>query len=353
MVAVTVFFLPADAESKRKGGKRYKGNKLQHLETDKHVGIKKILLFSKTEVQLPKNITLAEPSRLTFYGTDFTLDVYSRSFAYGEAVLCEVIPSADVQKSISVEITFQDQNIPLAKKPWGYAGVFAISPDSTSAWGNLNATVRCNGKTKEYHFPLKIKEVQFPEYKKVLQLGEYSDTDLFTKKPWLKEKIEKEKAKKNAIFSKSAPYELLSRLSHPRDYHKITSPFYTRRFYERYEIVNGKKHICKASVFPHLGLDLWGQVGSPVYAMANGTVVLAEEMFYEGNQVIIDHGGGIFTRYMHLSEIIVREGEIVDAGRLIGKVGASGMVTGPHLHVGLLIRGVYIDPMSLLCLPLR
>lgn len=353
VAALTVFCLPADAESPRKAGKRHSGKKPHHAKAHTLTGTKKMLLLSKTEVQLPHNLNSARPLRLTYYGTDFTLEVYSRGFARGEAVLCEVLPSEEVKGSLSVEIAFNEQKVPLAKKPWGYAGIFAIPPDSAHRWANINVSVRYSGKRDEYHFPLRIAEVEFPVYKRALQLGEYSDAELFAKKPWLKERIEKEKAKKDDIFSKTAPYELLPRLSHPRDYHKITSSFYARRRYERYEIVNGKKVIREATVSPHLGLDLWGPVGAPVYAMADGTVVLAEDMFYEGNQVIIDHGGGIFSRYMHMNEILVRAGDSVEAGRMIGKVGASGMVTGPHLHVGLLIRGVYVDPISLLCLPLR
>ncbi len=351
--ACTVFLQTNDAESSRETKSRHTAKRQHHSEAHKVFGTKKILLFSKTEVQVPKNFQLHKPSHQTFYGTDFKLDVFSRSFARGEAVWCEVVPSSEARNSLSVEIAFEDQKIPLVKKSWGYAGIFAIPPDSTNVWANINITVLCEGRKEEYHFPFKITEVQFPVYKKALQLGEYSDADVFKKKPWLKEKIENEMAKKKKIFSNISPYLFLPQLSHPRDYHKITSTFYARRLYERYEIENGKKIIRRAMVSPHLGLDVWGPIGAPVYAMADGSVVLAEEMFYEGNQVIIDHGGGVFTRYMHLSEILVRVGDGVRAGNPIGKVGASGMVTGPHLHVGIVIRGVYVDPMSLLYLPVR
>ncbi len=351
--ACIVFLLTTDAESSRETNSRHKAKRQHHSEAHKVFGTKKVRLLSNTEVQLPKNFRLHKPLQLTFYGTDFKLAAFSRSFAWGEAVWCEVVPSPEVRNSLSVEIAFEDQKIPLAKKPWGYAGIFAIPPDSKNVWANINVTVRYEVKKEEYHFPLQITQVQFPVYKKAMQLGEYSDADVFKKKPWLKERIENEMAKKKKIFSNISPYEFLAQLSHPRDYHKITSSFYARRLYERYEVENEKKIILQAMVSPHLGLDLWGPIGAPVYTMMDGTVVLAEEMFYEGNQVIIDHGGGVFSRYMHLSEILVRVGDAVRAGKLIGKVGASGMVTGPHLHAGVVIRGVYVDPMSLLYLPVR
>lgn len=352
-LAGAALFQPAGGEGARSHEKKHHKKKARHSAPLKHIGTKKVKLLSRTEVQLPVNFSPAEPLRLTFYGMDFRLNVFSRGFARGEAVLCEVEMSGDVVNDFSLELAFEDEAIPLSKKTWGYRGIFAIPPDSSYAWGNIHATVRVLGKKEIYHFPVKIADVQFPIYRRALQLGEYSDEEIFKKKPWLKERIEKEIEKKNEVFRHHLSDMLERRLCHPRNYHKITSSFYARRLYERYEISKGKKQQLKPRVSRHLGLDLWGDVGSPVYAIADGVVVLAEEMYYEGKQVIINHGNGIFSRYMHLHEIRVSTGQKVEAGYVVGKVGASGMVTGPHLHVGLMIRGTYVDPMSFLYLPLR
>jgi murein DD-endopeptidase MepM/ murein hydrolase activator NlpD len=114
-----------------------------------------------------------------------------------------------------------------------------------------------------------------------------------------------------------------------------TSIFGTRR------IFNG------APRSPHPGLDLRGGTGQPVAAAGSGTVVIAGDYYYSGNLVILDHGGGLFTLYAHLSEINVEEGQSVAQGEIVGLVGATGRVTGPHLHWGAKIGNRPFDPMAL------
>lgn len=98
----------------------------------------------------------------------------------------------------------------------------------------------------------------------------------------------------------------------------------------------------------HLGSDFRADTGTYVGAMNSGTVLIAREMFYEGGFVVIDHGQGLLTLYMHLSEINVREGDAVKGGQTIGLSGATGRVTGPHLHIGVKWQGIYVNPASLL-----
>lgn len=102
----------------------------------------------------------------------------------------------------------------------------------------------------------------------------------------------------------------------------------------------------------HQGLDLRAAVGTPVGAMNSGTVIIAREMFYEGGFVVIDHGQGLLSLYLHLSEIKVREGEPVTKRQLIGASGDTGRTTAPHLHVGIRWQGVYVDPAALMKLKL-
>jgi murein DD-endopeptidase MepM/ murein hydrolase activator NlpD len=99
---------------------------------------------------------------------------------------------------------------------------------------------------------------------------------------------------------------------------------------------------------PHSGADLRATTGTPVYAANRGRVVLAKNLFYSGNSVFIDHGLGLYTTYLHFSEIKVAEGAIVERGELIGLAGATGRVTGPHLHWGVRIVDARVDPFSLL-----
>jgi murein DD-endopeptidase MepM/ murein hydrolase activator NlpD len=98
---------------------------------------------------------------------------------------------------------------------------------------------------------------------------------------------------------------------------------------------------------PHSGADLHAAAGTPVHATNRGRVVLAKNLFFTGNTVIIDHGLGIYSLYAHLSRIDVKDGEIVKNGQVLGLVGATGRVTAPHLHWGMRVQGARVDPFSL------
>jgi murein DD-endopeptidase MepM/ murein hydrolase activator NlpD len=103
---------------------------------------------------------------------------------------------------------------------------------------------------------------------------------------------------------------------------------------------------------PHYGLDYRVPTGTPVAAMNDGTVLLARFLYYEGNCVVIDHGQGLLTLYFHLSELKVKEGELVKRGQEIGLSGGTGRATGPHLHVAIRWQATYLDPARLLAMKL-
>jgi murein DD-endopeptidase MepM/ murein hydrolase activator NlpD len=102
----------------------------------------------------------------------------------------------------------------------------------------------------------------------------------------------------------------------------------------------------------HYGLDFRVHTGTPVAAMNDGTVLLARFLYYEGNFVVIDHGQGLLTLYLHLSELKVKEGDLVKRGQVMGLSGGTGRATGPHLDVRVRWQGIYLDPARLLQLPL-
>jgi len=114
-----------------------------------------------------------------------------------------------------------------------------------------------------------------------------------------------------------------------------TSRFGSRRSY------NGSGYI-----YFHSGLDYCGQVGDPIYAAAAGVVVFTGMLTVRGNATMIDHGDGVFSAYMHQSEILVNVGDQVEQGQLIGRVGNTGRVEGPHLHFEVLVGGEQVNPLD-------
>jgi len=99
---------------------------------------------------------------------------------------------------------------------------------------------------------------------------------------------------------------------------------------------------------PHSGADLTAATGAEIHAVNAGRVVLAKDLFFSGNAVFIDHGLGVYSTYLHLSEMLVEPGAMVEQGQVIGLAGATGRVTGPHLHWGVRILSARVDPFSLL-----
>lgn len=111
----------------------------------------------------------------------------------------------------------------------------------------------------------------------------------------------------------------------------------------------GKRRILNGRTgSPHGGEDFPAATGTPVHAAQKGKVILAEGLFFSGNSVVLDHGLGIYTFYGHLSEIDVNVGDILEAGEVLGKVGATGRVTGPHLHWGLTVARARVNPLQIL-----
>jgi murein DD-endopeptidase MepM/ murein hydrolase activator NlpD len=102
----------------------------------------------------------------------------------------------------------------------------------------------------------------------------------------------------------------------------------------------------------HQGLDYRVPAATPVNAINSGTVILAQSLYFEGNCVTIDHGQGLLSLYLHLSELKVKEGDHVESNQEIGLSGATGRATGPHLHIAVRWQGIYLDPAALLGLAL-
>jgi murein DD-endopeptidase MepM/ murein hydrolase activator NlpD len=150
---------------------------------------------------------------------------------------------------------------------------------------------------------------------------------------------EDQKTKKDYLNRVTPEREWSGKFDAPADA-AISDVFGTQR------VFNGKTQSS------HLGLDFRVPSGTPVDAMNQGTVLLARPLYFEGNCVVIDHGQGLLTIYMHLSQFSVKEGDRVKRGQLVGLSGGTGRATGPHLHVAVRWQGTYLDPARLMQLRL-
>jgi murein DD-endopeptidase MepM/ murein hydrolase activator NlpD len=104
---------------------------------------------------------------------------------------------------------------------------------------------------------------------------------------------------------------------------------------------------------PHTGLDMPAAAGTPIHAPQRGRVVLAENLFFSGNTVVLDHGLGVYTFYGHMQSIAVSVGDVVNPGAVIGRVGSTGRATGPHLHWSLIVDGARVNPLQIVSLGVR
>jgi murein DD-endopeptidase MepM/ murein hydrolase activator NlpD len=154
------------------------------------------------------------------------------------------------------------------------------------------------------------------------------------------QKISHDKAIKEQAFAHLTPEREWAGSFHAPVKAEISDVFGTSRTF------NGKTQSV------HQGLDYAVPEGTAVAALNSGTVLLAQPLFFEGNCVVLDHGQGLLTLYMHLSKIEVKEGERVTGGQKIGVSGGTGRATGPHLHVAVRWEGVYLNPATLLTLQL-
>ncbi len=124
----------------------------------------------------------------------------------------------------------------------------------------------------------------------------------------------------------------------PCTYNVISSEYGVQRKY----FLN-KKII---SEWAHRGIDFVNEIGTPVRAINNGIVVVAQPMTVHGNTIVIDHGQGILSIYNHMSKLYVKPGELIKKKQLIGRVGVTGLVTGAHLHLGISVNNVRVNPLE-------
>lgn len=257
------------------------------------------------------------------------IHILARQIAPGEPVRIVVVPGTEMK---SISGSFLGQELSFNPGPSeGTWAAWAVVPLDT---GPGNAVVEIRGWSHDGGEIAGTRAVtivgkEFPE--------EHLEVEPKYVEPpaAVLERIERERSILREIYTRRLPAESPAR------------PFTKPVPGERSAVFGSRRVFNGVPKSPHSGVDLRAPSGTPVKASGPGIVVLAANLYYSGNLVIIDHGGGLVTLYAHLSSIKVEKGERVSAGQLLGLSGSTGRITGPHLHWGAKIGGIPFDPAAL------
>jgi murein DD-endopeptidase MepM/ murein hydrolase activator NlpD len=198
----------------------------------------------------------------------------------------------------------------------------------------IDIEINFNGKKRSFSVPV----VNYEPYESSVIILEPEKAQIRSDSN--KEKIDAENKLISKILSEKTPYRIFTLpFNYPLKNIAISSNFGKKRDYK-----DSKGNYLYSST--HLGVDLKGAKGTEVYASSCGKVVYAANSLTRGNCVYIDHGLGLYTSYFHMDSINVKQDQIVNENELIGKVGSTGLSTGPHLHFGVIFNIFSMDPLS-------
>jgi murein DD-endopeptidase MepM/ murein hydrolase activator NlpD len=258
-----------------------------------------------------------------------SIDVRSRALRPGEAILVTVTAPADAS---SITITAFGETWP-AHRDGEFAWRALIGIDLDRRPGPFAVTATSNGtQAGTVRRTLTVLPAHFR--RRVLRVA----PDYVNPPPDLLARITSEAAFTRDLYEHSAS-EPAWRAGFLRPVREPANSAFGSR-----SVFNGEPRS------PHAGTDFLSPAGTVVHAPASGRIVAARDLFFTGNTVIIDHGAGVFSMLAHLSRLDVHEGQDISAGEPVGLVGATGRVTGPHLHWALRIGGARVDALSVLAL---
>jgi murein DD-endopeptidase MepM/ murein hydrolase activator NlpD len=269
-------------------------------------------------------------------GHDVTLHLSSPDSTQGSLVLLDLRGAA--QPITEIKATWDNREIPFWHKP----DATAKSPNSWRAILGVDLEL----KPQQYPLVLTAKTASAEEFSCSATIdvkeGKFATERLTVAPNFVKPdpeqlaRAEAERQRLRAIFATITPERLWEgSFRYPLMGITTGGNFGKRR------ILNGQ------AGSPHGGVDFPAPTGTPVYAAQRGRVVLAEPLYFSGNTVVLDHGFGLYTFYGHFDSISVQAGDLLDAGALLGKVGATGRVTGPHLHWGLEVDHARVNAMEI------
>jgi murein DD-endopeptidase MepM/ murein hydrolase activator NlpD len=266
-------------------------------------------------------------------GQDLRLAWYGDTPRQGSVAWLVVAASPD-----PVYVSGTLDGLPLAFVRVPGDGLAALAAVPLGAGDSVTAVLRmefARGRTREVERRLPVTRARFPTER-------LSVDPRFTRPPdsALQARITREAALARGVTERAlASRRLWSGAFVPPRESRITSIFGIGRVFNN-EVRSR-----------HLGTDFEGAIGAPVRAANRGVVELVGDFYYAGRVVYLNHGAGLITSYLHLSDVAVAPGDTVEAGQLLGRVGASGRVTGPHLHWAVRVGTATVDGMSLLALP--
>lgn len=209
---------------------------------------------------------------------------------------------------------------------------FIGATDVASETGG-SRTVLISNDIKNAELQFRLAPVSFPEIHLTLA------QDKVVLSPENLKRVQAEKQRLDELFTQIGSKMWADAFVYPLST-EVSSPFGAKR------IINKKTNSI------HRGIDMRAKTSDPVKAVNAGKVALAEELFFGGNTIIIDHGLNIFSIYMHLSELKVKAGDAVALGQVVGLAGSTGRSSGPHLHFGVKVNSVSVNPASFLGLGL-
>lgn len=244
------------------------------------------------------------------------------------------------EQATEVKGTFLDRTIPFFREfrlgePDGYVGLLGIDMQDDPGTHELAVEVKQGEQAKQLSFNVLVAKEKFAtEHLKLPK--EKVDLD---EKSLVRWKVEQHVVQ-----------QALAESSRLKLWHSnFVEPVNGKRtgIFGSVRIMNGQPRS------PHNGEDIGAPMGADVAATNDGIVRMTVDHIFSGKGVFVDHGLGFYSMYFHLSEILVKDGDLVTAGQIIGKVGATGRATGPHLHWGVKLNGARVNPYTLLDLPFK
>jgi len=246
----------------------------------------------------------------------------------GEAVVVDVPQEESLQ---GITLNWNDRDLEMTRRESGWYALIGIDLNVKPGNYTVAATYHfAGGSNEQRSIPLVVADKEYPTTRLEVE-PKYVELS--------KENQERAARDRKAI---NAAYATTSKL-----------PYWTELFQVPIPGVTGGRNFGNRRVFndqpraPHSGADLTAVTGTEILATNRGKVILTGDFFFNGKAVFVDHGMGVLSMYLHLSEILVSEGQIVERGELLGLAGATGRVTGAHLHWGIKVTGARVDPFTL------